>query len=700
MRVTVLIPAPDRLRSAAPASPGHALELLSGMAVALGQDVDVDFLLAELASGVRHTLDADRVSVLLLDAAERLSPAVAVARQNDDDLWQRFRRMPPIALGDLPGARQALAQGNVLVIDDAASSPLVPPAWQRTFALDSLAVAPLVVAEQPAGVVAVEYARHAGPMTPTQLALLEGMAALAGIALRGAGHRRHSQRTETISSLVREMAPARTPRAIAEHALPALLETAGVAHGLFALLSNDAVDVIAVRGPHLPEPGRYALAALPADVVSRCQTTWGTEPRRPVAAELGGRTVVLLPITGARSAVSALALLPVELAALTDDVIAAVQLIADATAMALYAVRIAQDRDWYVRLAGCTSTATEAVLRPGGVEGVVREAQDLLAELGLGRSRVVVERTVARATGLPAAPADVVRRLVKARRPRTAPVVVGEESGLPLRADGRVVGAILWRGDAVDTSSARAELVLSLLGDVLGRAAAGWRTGELERSAAVADARAAVAARAYGDAGQVLKTLSDQLRGAVSGDQRIATSRALAEQARGLIRHATEALAPAAARQPTLRTALTSQAKQMYANGGPQTVIRQAGRLPSLDPAAHVAVVRATQRVLSLLRDARAAAAVVHLDTDGSAVRVSIRAEELLSAGQDTAGSLVLVGLRDAQTWLAAIGGSLEVVHDGPVSRFVVRAPAGSRRPERPSPAPGQRSREVVVPLR
>ncbi|MBK5307703.1 MAG: GAF domain-containing protein [Frankiaceae bacterium] len=697
--MTVLSPAPSRLRVEPSVTPGHALELLSDMAVALGHDVDVDFLLAELASGVRQTLGADRVSVLLLDAADRLSPAVAVARQSNDDLWQRFRQMPPIALGDLPGARQALAQGNVLVIDDASTSPLVPAAWQRTFQLDSLAIAPLLVADEPAGLVAVEYAQQSGRMTPTQLALLEGMAALAGIALRGAVLRRRSQRTETISGLVREIATARTPRAIAEHALPVLLETAGVAHGLFALLEADVVDVIAVRGPHLPEPGRYALTSLPTDVVARCRATWATDPRGPVAAELDGRVVAVVPIAGSSATPKALAVLPVDLGRLPYDVIADVQLIADATAMALYAVRIAADRDWHLRLAASMSTAASAPVRPSGIAAVVREAQDLLAELGLGESRLVVERAVARATGLPAAPADVARQLAKSRRPRTAPVSTGEESGPALRADGRIVGALLWRGGPGDAISARAELVLTHLGDVLGRAAARERGDELEHNAAAAEAHAAVAARAYREAGQVLKALSDELRGAVSGEQRIASSRLLAEQARGLVRHATEALAPTTARQPSLRTALTSQAQQMYAHGGPETVIRQAGRLPSLDPGVQVAVVRATQRVLSLLREARAAAALVHLDAVGSEVRVSIRAEELLTSGQDAAGPQVLVGLRDAQAWVSAVGGSLDIVHDGPVSRLVVRAPAGLRRPERPSPAPGQRSREVVVPL-
>ena len=139
----------------ASAASDRALAVLSGMAVAVGHGDDADALLAEVATKVRRTLDADRVSVLLIDDAGRLTPAVAVARQQDDSLWQQFRRMPPIALDELTGAREALADGRAVVIEDAASSPLIPSSWQRAFSLASLAIARLTVDESPGGVLVV-----------------------------------------------------------------------------------------------------------------------------------------------------------------------------------------------------------------------------------------------------------------------------------------------------------------------------------------------------------------------------------------------------------------------------------------------------------------------------------------------------------------------------------------------------------------
>ena len=91
--MTVAIADQNRLTDHPSEAPENecALQLRSGKAYSLGQDVDVDCLLAELASGVRQMRDGDRVSVLLLDNADRRSPAGTRASQHDDGLWQSCR---------------------------------------------------------------------------------------------------------------------------------------------------------------------------------------------------------------------------------------------------------------------------------------------------------------------------------------------------------------------------------------------------------------------------------------------------------------------------------------------------------------------------------------------------------------------------------------------------------------------------------
>src|SRR3954469_5672576 len=456
---------------AAPTATAHddALDLLSGMAVALGHDVDLDFLLAELASGVARTLDAERVSVLLLDDDGRLTPAVAVARQHNDDLWQRFRRMPPIALDALPGARSALAQGKVLVIEDASTSPLIPSAWQRTFALGSLAIAPLLVDDEPAGLVAVEYGDAAAQFTATQLVLLEGMAALAGIALRPGRQRSHVQHLERLTSGIAAMDGLRTARAVAEQALTAMLDAAHVGSGLFVLLSDTSAEVLAVRGAQLPEPGRYELATLPDALVSTCRLAWADDPQALVPVELDNRQLAVLPIG---SPAIAAVVMPLMSSMLAADVAGQLQLLAAATAGQLRSARRAQEREWQRDALFLLAAASQEQLgSAAAVQAFVQQACGLLASAGLLSPRVVAERGVARTTGLPPARADVARLIARWRRgpARAGRAQAGNDVVLPLYAGERVVGAVLAAAPLLVPTPSRASQLIALLGDVVGR---------------------------------------------------------------------------------------------------------------------------------------------------------------------------------------------------------------------------------------
>jgi GAF domain-containing protein len=659
---------------AAPTATAHddALDLLSGMAVALGHDVDLDFLLAELATGVSRTLDAERVSVLLLDDDGRLTPAVAVARQHNDDLWQRFRRMPPIALEALPGAREALAQGKVLVIEDASTSPLIPTAWQRTFALGSLAVAPLLVDEEPAGLVAVEYGDAAARFTPTQLALFEGMAALAGVALRAGRQRSQTQRLEHLASSIGALAAVRTARGVAEHALTAVLDVARVDTGLFATLSATAAEVVAVRGSQLPEPGRYPLTALPESLVSTCLRTWAEDPHALAAVELDGRQLAVLPI-GAPAA--AVIVLPLVSSLLARDVVGEMQLVAAAAAVQLRSARLADEREWHRDVLFLLATASHQVGVTESLPGLVDQLCGLLAVVGVAAPRVVAERGVARKTGLPPAQADVARLIARWRRAggRAAQASTGNDVALPLYADGRVVGALLVATVAPVEMSARAAQLVVLLGALLGRASALQDARGLELRVADAASHTAIATRAYLEAGQLLGLLSNALHtGRVDGSSP-AGAAPLLLQVRRLLRDATEVLAPAAAPQADLRVALTALTRQIRAHGGPETVVRALGRAPVLDAAGQVAVLRAVQRILALLRELRAVAATITIERSAGDVVLTLRTDELIAAASDGPG--LLATRRDVRGWLEPVGGTLEVSYDGPVHCFVVRAP-------------------------
>jgi GAF domain-containing protein len=95
--------------------------------------VETDALLGRLCRLVRDTLSVSRATVLLFEEPGVLVPAVSVAREDHDELWQRFRAMRPIRLDVSPAAAAALRGDRVVVVDAASVSPLVPGEWRDAF---------------------------------------------------------------------------------------------------------------------------------------------------------------------------------------------------------------------------------------------------------------------------------------------------------------------------------------------------------------------------------------------------------------------------------------------------------------------------------------------------------------------------------------------------------------------------------------
>src|SRR5436190_17344785 len=101
--------------------------------------------------------------------------------------------------------------------------------------------------------------------------------------------------------------------------------------------------------------------------------------------------------------------------------------------------------------------------------------------------------------------------------------------------------------------------------------------------------------------------------------------------------------------------------------------------MPALDVAVQVAVLRAAQRALALLRELRAVAATILVEPIDGDVVITITADELLAAATDGRG--LLPALRDIRAWLAPVGATSEISYDDPHRGLVVRAPAGSNQP-------------------
>lgn len=659
--MTTETPTQRALALAYPAEAGesdHALALLSGTAVAVGHGLDIDSLLADVASGVRRSLDADRVSVLLLDEAGRLTPAVAVAAQHDENLWQRFRQMPPITLVDLDGAQEALDDARVLVIEDARTSPLVPGAWQQAFQLESLAIAPVFVADAPAGILVVELPASAVPVSLSRLSLLEGMAALTGVALNGLRRNDVVRRTDRLRASIEAINSARSARAIAEHTLDALLEACRITHGLIATLTADGVDVTAVRGGGLPEPGSYPMDAVPAAVFDACNTAWLEGAREPVEVVADGRAVTVIPVPSL-GRITNVAALPVSLASLSPVAATEAMLIASVAGSALRASYLSRERDWRQRAVDIDRSAD---VTPSAAH-VVQLVRGFLADGGVRLSQVVVDRTTARCTGLPQATGTVARLLTKWRRTSDSaqPERLGADVAIPIAIDGRIVAAMCMHGAA---NEARVVVASRLVASAIARDVAQQTSADLDRLTVESDAQAADVAQCYRDASRSLGLLADQLKGPQLPDaRRLTAAQVLIDQTRRLVRDAAQSL-DTAARSTQLRAAVTEIGERMFAQGGPEVTVRQTGRPVPIEPAVRLSLLRDVRRVLAMLRNTAVPVATVLVDWTDAAVAITVRADGVAgSAGQ----------------------------------AYEITAPVGSHRPERSAPVrPAEENREVL----
>lgn len=145
--------------------------------------VQTDAVLGRLCRVVRDVLGVSRVSILVFDGPASLVPVISVAREEHDELWQRFRAVRPAAVELNSDAAAALRRETVVVIPDAASSPLVPADWRKAFALTSLAVVPLHVDGRPWGALVVDNGERRHEFGPKDVRTLAELAALATTAI-------------------------------------------------------------------------------------------------------------------------------------------------------------------------------------------------------------------------------------------------------------------------------------------------------------------------------------------------------------------------------------------------------------------------------------------------------------------------------------------------------------------------------------
>lgn len=159
--------------------------LLERVALTLNSTLELKEVFERLARMSLDVTGARRSSLFLLDDDRRLSPAVCIGRAQDAEMWADFRNMDPIDLGEVRDAWSHLARGRAVAVSDARSSDILPEHWVERFCLNSLVAIPLHVANEPCGLMVVDF-DTVRTFPASELRLLEAIGSYAGIAVRNA----------------------------------------------------------------------------------------------------------------------------------------------------------------------------------------------------------------------------------------------------------------------------------------------------------------------------------------------------------------------------------------------------------------------------------------------------------------------------------------------------------------------------------
>jgi diguanylate cyclase (GGDEF)-like protein len=142
---------------------------------------------------------ADRVSVFLMDNDGRLMPMMSLGVE-DAGLWERFRNARALAgsSASSPDLRQFYGAVTKLeqpvIIEDAASSPLIPKWWLEAFQVKSLVHYPLRIKDKTIGLMTVDAFRQAVLFPREEIDTLAAIAKQAAVVIENA--RLHEQLQE------------------------------------------------------------------------------------------------------------------------------------------------------------------------------------------------------------------------------------------------------------------------------------------------------------------------------------------------------------------------------------------------------------------------------------------------------------------------------------------------------------------------
>lgn len=692
-------------------------------AVALNSSLDLRTVLRTLAEVTLEATEASRASLLLARDGGYV-PAVSLGRRSDERLWSAFREMGTVVLD--PSQQAMLADGNPVPLADPTGSPLFPSHWAERFDLESLVVVQLFASGEPCGLLAVDYPRR-DHFDDGELALLEAIAALAGVAVGNARLHEQTRRLARLRGILAdaaaELAPPLERVDIAQRLADAMYELLEAEVVGIGLLDRDRLlrPLLVTGCDEVPEP--LPLAHVPARIIERVAETWQQGATR--ACELGADPWLLSLLGGAQVEVERCLLLPLlargspvgavlvgrhDPEPLDDVARDAAEMLASLGGSALERCGLLAHQDRQLRQLEALDRLSQGLTPRADADRLLGHLNELLDEHGMEAVSITFrDRRLRRHLG-GSEPIDGERELWRSP-PDGGQRLDDGTYALPMRVGRRLVGTLRIAPDTLDHHQrAFASAMASATAEVAARSALHGQVAKVERNQELAAERERVAEELRDTVGRLFdemhrgaSALADQLpeRPSLRAD---ATNLAkIADAGSFQLEQAVRAIDHAPSGRRSLVGSLRGLAEAVEEASGISVLVDVAGRPARLVAPIELALYRVAYEALSMVwRHARCELVRLALTFADDEVSLTV-VDDGVGIKARHARPVTGEGLMAIRGELTPISGTLEVEEMDPHGlRMRVAVPRVGPEPPQPqqwrNPAPfGLTPRELEV---
>ena len=667
--------------------------LLERVGLVLNSTLELPHVLASLSEVTLDFTGSDSCGVLLLRNG-KLHPTIGIGAAADDERWKRFLAMDPIELDDQQWA--FLHAGRAIAFDDATTTPaiteLVPKTWLHEFDIRALALVPLLAANEPCGLMAVDW-RAPRTFELDEIRLLEAIASHAGVAVANARLfgmvRRRAQLQSALAKWAGILASPFDPEQIAARLVDAYSDLLPTRMCTVALLDDARTSVrVASRGGRHIE-GPLPLASASRELKTRLRDEWSVA-KRPVEVDddpwlaevLGGRDAgaawyLLLPLSVAGHWRGAVVLGFAQGAEVDDDEREAAEALADIAAAAMERHDLVDRLGRQLRQLDALHRVSAALTEGADARHLVDELNDLLKGHGIEVVGITFrDRRLSRKLGGDEATPE--ERTAWRGRARAVTLPDGNLS-LPMRVGSRVVGMLRVKPAGLDAAQRTfVDALARGLGEVVYRGALRDAVEEAARARAVAADRERMADDLHDTAGQVFVAIgllarrqANALSESTPEAKTLLRLADLADGGKWEIEQAVRALTFVPAPRRGFVPSIRALAASVQADSGIHVSVEVVGEPVRLDPKIERALYRVFhQAITNAWRHAqcRAVRAVVRYTDRG--VRLSVRDDGvgLTARPQDDRSHMGLAAMRRA---VADVGGTVHICNADPTGVLV-----------------------------